>query len=410
MTALGGLGRALAVRDFRIYWLGMSVSTIGTWTYFTALGWLTWELTHSTTWLGLIVFIEVVPQVVLVPVVGALLDRLGFHRVNKAIQIFAGSFIAVLAALTLLELVSIEVLVVFALLKGLVMAFHGPAQLAVVGVLVPRGELSSAVALQSATVQIARFAGPAVAGVILVTSGAGLCFAVNACTYFGFWVALSLLHYRDRPQEAHEREGIGTQILDGLRYVGGHYAIRTLLVATVFMSIALRPFIELMPGIADQLFGRGAEGLATLLSAAGLGATGSALWLAGRGRTAGLTAFFAAATALGGLALAAFILTPVFWLAVAIVVVVGFSSNAASICGQILMQNAVDPLMRARVMSLLGLTFRAIPAAAAFLAGGIASVLGLQTPIVACAALGLMVAAALALAIRRGGLAGAAEA
>ena len=138
---------------------------------------------------------------------------------------------------------------------------------------------------------------------------------------------------------------------------------------TVAFSVLLRPVVELLPAFASDVFGRGADGLATLLSSAGAGAILGSLFLARRGRTQGLTLLLAATGVLCGIAVAGFASTDAFWLGIVLMAAYGLLSNANSICSQILIQNCVDPAMRARVMSLVGLTFRAVPAASAAAAG-----------------------------------------
>ena len=86
-TAFGGIGRALAVRDYRYYWIGLSASAVGSWAYRTAVGWLAWSLTGSTAALGFVVFIEVVPAFVIGPPAGALVDRVGALRATKVTQV-----------------------------------------------------------------------------------------------------------------------------------------------------------------------------------------------------------------------------------------------------------------------------------------------------------------------------------
>lgn len=409
MTALGGVGRALSVPDFRVYWYGMSIGTMGTWIYFVALQWLTWELTHSTAWLGLIMFVGVLPQVLFGPVTGAIIDKIGSHFVCRLISLFAGVWAGGFAVLLFADLASIEALVAFTLINGLAMAFHGPSHMALVAHLVPRQELSTAVALQSATVQLARFVGPALGGVLLVTAGPAWAFVVNAASYFIFFVAILFTEYRDRPSQGPMREGLRRDVLEGLSYAWSSFPVRTVLLAAAGVALLLRPFQELMAGIADQIFQHGADGLAILLSAAGVGALISALWLARRGRTTGLTRLFMLNTVLGGAALFAFVTVGSYEAAIGLAAVAGFSTNAASICAQILLQNAVTHEMRARVMSLLVMTFRAIPATGAFVMGSIAETAGLAWPIAAAAALSLFVALAVRLLIARKGLAEAAE-
>ena len=388
---LGGIGTALGHRDYRLYSIGASGSFLGTWIYRTGFGWLAWELTHSPAWLGIVVACEVVPIIALVPLTGAATDRLGAWRIFRAGQISGSAVMIALALATALGWMTIELLLVLVMLNGVNMAFMQPSYFALVANLVPREALSSAVALQSSMVQTARFIGPAVAGALLLWQGAGAAFAVNAVSYMGMVAALNAISYRDPDRPAGGGGGLLGDVAQGLRYIAGHATIRALLLMTVAFSVLLRPVVELLPAFASEVFGRGADGLATLLSSAGAGAIVGSLILARRGRTQGLTRLLGASGVLCGIALAGFAATDTFWLGAALMAVYGLLSNANSICSQILIQNCVDPAMRARVMSLVGLTFRAVPAASAALFGGLASLFGLGLPIAVAACLGTLV-------------------
>ena len=388
---LGGIGAALGHRDYRLYSIGASASFLGTWIYRTGLGWLAWELTHSPAWLGIVVACEVVPIIALVPLTGAATDRLGAYRIFRAGQISGSAVMAGLALATLADAMTIELLMVFVVLNGINMAFMQPSYFALVANLVPREDLSSAVALQSSMVQTARFIGPAIAGGLILWLGGAAPFTVNAVSYMGMVAALLALSYRDPARPARGGRGLLGDVAQGLRYIAGHETIRTLLLLTVAFSVLLRPVVELLPAFASEVFGRGADGLATLLSSAGAGAIVGSLVLARRGRTNGLTFVLGATGALCGLVLAGFAATDAFWLGALLMAGYGLLSNANSICSQILIQNCVDPALRARVMSLVGLTFRAVPAAGAAVFGGLATLFGLGPPIAVAACIGALV-------------------
>lgn len=387
---LGGIARALQHRDYRLYWAGASGSFIGTWTYRTGLGWFTWELTESTAWLGIVVVVEVLPHLFLVPITGALTDRVGPLRMAKLSQLLATVVMAILSILTLLDLVTIGILISIVALNGMIMSIHQPSYFALVPNLVPREDLSAAIALQSAMVQTARFIGPALAGVLIARWGVEAAFAVNAASYICLLVGLVMIEHRDQPGKPDESRSVLSDILDGLRFIGGHFAIRTILMMTVLLALLLRPVMDLLPGFTSEVFGRDATGLAQLMSAAGLGAIFGSLWIARRGRTGGLTRYYAASAFVAAVALLAFALTGTFWLGVFLMGVFGLASNVNSICSQILVQNSVPPALRARVMSLVGLTFRTVPAMGAGVVGWLASIYGLGIPTSVSAILALV--------------------
>jgi predicted MFS family arabinose efflux permease len=151
-------------------------------------------------------------------------------------------------------------------------------------------------------------------------------------------------------------------------------------------ALGARAFIELMPGFADAVFGRGAQGLAWLTATTGLGAMVGGLMMASRGSAQGLTRLVIGNVLLMSFALLAFTATTSFWFALPCLFVAGFSLVVNGIGAQTLIQTAVDGAMRGRVMSLYGMIFRGGPALGALIMGASASQVGLRLP-VACGAL-----------------------
>ena len=187
---LGGIERVLSQRDFAIYWASNGVNTVGRWMYRIAVAWLAWELTGSTVWLGIVAFAESIPLVIFSVVAGALADRIGYIRITMLAQTATAVAAAVFAGLTLLDLITIELVVAFALLIGTLESLTTPARMALVHALVPRDNLAAAIGLTGATFNGSRFVGPAVAGVLISLSGSGVVLAVVAATFTQFCFAL----------------------------------------------------------------------------------------------------------------------------------------------------------------------------------------------------------------------------
>ena len=407
-SAIGGIGRALGNPSFRQYFYGLTGATTGFWAYRVALGWQVWELTHSPAWLGGIVFVEVVPMLLLGPVGGTLVDQKGALKITRIMQACWAILMTALAFVTLAGFAHIGVLLVIAFVQGAIAGFSNPGHLALIANIVPREDLSPAVALQSGVVQTGRFIGPAIAGPLLVHYGPGLVFALVAIVFSFAAVNLWFVTTRE-PEKAGGGRGFRGDFADGVRYTMEHFAIRTIILYTAVMSFLLRPVVELLPGFSDVVFDRGAEGLAWLLSAFGLGSLISAIHIAVRGETKGLTNIFAINLIIGALSLLAFALMPHFWVAMVLTVVFGMTTNTVSIVSQILAQHMVAGHMRARVMSILGTTFRAVPAGGALFQGWAAAFVGLQAPVIIASILCIIAWARLVQVARGQNLAGRIE-
>ena len=173
---------------------------------------------------------------------------------------------------------------------------------------------------------------------------------------------------------------------------------------SAIISLLLRPLAELMPGISDNVFGRGPEGFAWLLAAFGLGSLLSSVYLALRGQNKGLARIYLFYFAIGSITLVIFSIISIFWVALLLVTIFGFSTNTVSVAGQTMVQHMVSEHMRARTMSLLGLTFRAVPAAGALILGFAQSSLGMTAPLIAAGLLSLVTWVGLATVMRGGTL------
>jgi predicted MFS family arabinose efflux permease len=392
MLRLSGFSPILAALrnpNYGLYTAGSGVSLIGTWMQRVATGWLTWELTGSGAWLGLVSFADLFPTVIVGPIAGAIADRWDRLTVTRISQSLAMLQAITLFTLTVTGLINIYLLLGLVAFLGSVAAFNQPARLALIPSLVPRENLMAAVAVNSIVFNLARFIGPAAAGLAIVSGGVAFAFALNAMTFAFFLLALSRI--RLAPVEARiGKRNIFADLAEGFRYAASHAGIAPVLLLLIVTSIGVRPVIELMAGFAASVFAAGASGLAILSSAIGVGAVIGGVWLAGRTEPEGLTRVVLRAT----LALVAttlvFAATDSLWLGVAAMLVLGFSMVGAGVGTQTLIQLSVDSAMRGRVLSLYGLIFRGAPAVGALLMGVASEAVGLQWPLAAGALCVLM--------------------
>lgn len=382
--------QTLGQPNYGIYVAGNSLSLIGTWMQRVAVGWLAWELSHSGTVLGLVAFADLATTLMIGPFGGVLADRFDRRFLLTIGQSFNMTLSFVLAALTASGHITVPLLILIIGLNGAVIGINQPARLALVSALVPRDHLPTAVAINSLVFNLARFIGPAIAGIVILSFGTALVFFLNAFSFISFLIALNRLDLpsTDRRTPGQSSTPMLQAIAEGLRYVVKHRGIGPLLALHATMAMTARPYVELLPGFADAIFDRGAGGLAMLSSAVGLGAIAAGLFLAQRGSQKGLaeTAMLAALLiALSALGLA---LSPTFWVAVMAVTSGGFGMVVAGVGTQTLMQTSVDDAVRGRVLSLFGLVFRSGPAIGALIMGVASEQVGLRWPLAVGALMG----------------------
>lgn len=376
-----GAVRVFRNRAYRIYTEGNFISLIGTWVQRVATGWLAWELTHSGAWLGIIAAAELLPSIIAGPLGGAMADRMDRFRLIKTAQILQALQAFTLGALALAGLAHIWLLFALSMMLGVVTAMNQPARLSMVRNLVRTDDLPSAIAINSVLWNSARFVGPMVAGALIVSLDVGWAFIVNGLSFLFFLVALERL--RDViPREPTVTGGrVLTQIMDGIRYVSRHQGLGPLIGLLLIGSVFVRPFAELLPGFADAVFGRGADGLAMLTSATGVGAVIAGVWLSQTAARQQLTDL--ALHSLVAMALAMFLLcaTDWFWLGLVATGAAGCFMTVNGVAAQSLIQYSCAPEMLGRVLSIYGLSARAGPAIGALMMGTASDWLGLQTPV-----------------------------
>ena len=368
--------------DFAAYSAGSAVSLIGMWMQRIAIGWLTWELTGSGLWLGIVAFADFFPVMLVGPIAGAAADRWDRLRVVKTSQTVSLVQATVLFGLTASGHMTIELLVGLTAFQGFVVAFNQPARLALVPSLVARADLASAVAINSVVFNLARFIGPIFAGFAIVWSGVAAAFAANAISYVAFLVALARIRVAPTVVESAKRRSLAADLGEGIRYTATHPGIGALLVLLIALGVGGRPLNELLPGFAADVFHSGAEGLSILAASIGGGAILGGLWLGQRAHSSGLTWIVLGSSLVGALATILAVATDHLWAAVPAVVVFGFCMSTGGIAIQTLIQLATDRSMRGRVMGLYGLIFRGAPAVGALGAGLASAQFGLRWPVV----------------------------
>jgi len=394
----GGIAAAFRNRAFRVYTLGSIPSVIGIWIQRAGVAWLTWELTESAAWLGAMGFADLFPVVLIGPFAGAFADRLDRLVVGRVIQIISAAQALALAVLTATGLITVEILFALTLLLGALNASFQPFRQSIIANMVGRDELPAVIAVNSSVWHGSRFIGPAVAGVIIATWGVIPAFALNALTYFSFIIALFLVKLPPRTVVRRSLSEVPGEIAAGFRYAFTHKAIAPILIILIATSFLGRPVMELLPGFAVDIFQRGADGFAWLLSSAGFGATVAGLWFAQWGRQAWLTRVVVASVVVLGLSLTAFAMTGEFWLAVAALAVVGAASVTGGISSQTVVQSVVVDHMRGRAMSIYGIIWLGCPAMGALVSGVLAEFVGLRPPVIGA---GLLCLAAFLWAFRQ---------
>jgi len=382
--------RALGHRNFRLFFVGQTISLIGTWMQQVAMSWLIYRLTHSAVLLGVVNFAAQIPSLVLTPLGGALADRINKRKMVTVCQSLAMILALVLAWLTLSGVLQVWYIVALAALNGVVNAFEIPSRQAfMVEMLEDKRDLPNAIALNSSIFNSARLIGPSIGGLLIGWLGEGMCFLVNGLSYIAVVVALlamKLTPSDKRVSESHILE----HIKEGFVYVYGFAPLRSIMLLLAVVSLVGMPYVVLMPIVAHDILGGNAYTLGFLMAASGLGALIGAMFLASRRSVLGLGNWIVAACCIFSLSLMAFAFSKVLWLSMTLLVVVGFGMMVQMGSSNTVIQTMVDEDKRGRVMSLYVMAFMGPSPFGSLLAGTLAHKIGVPYTIAGSGLLSLL--------------------
>lgn len=392
------LATLFPTRRFAWYTVTNGAAFVAAWMQRLALGWIIWELTHSGLWLGLLSICDLGPALLFGPIGGVLGDRGHPERVLAWGQ-------AVTVAVTIATGIAVWFgtpplfLLVLAAIGGAAVSIQDSARAAVVAGFVPPEGLASAIALSAVVVNLARFIGPAIAGVVATLAGVVTVFPIAAVTGFG----LVMFAMRVRPERTavQEHSPFVRDITQALAYVGRHRLIGLVLLNFLLACLLARPIYELVPGLVDKLFHRDIAGVSALTTALGLGAVAAGLMLM-RARAADRLAVISClGTIVGGLSALALPEMPGFAAALVAAAVLGFGISTCGIASQIVVQSVAREGMRSRVLSLWAMIIRAAPALGALALGALSDRMGFRIPLLLAGAMALIAGAGCWLALRR---------
>ena len=355
--------RALRNPNFRLFWSGNFLSNIGTWMQNVAQGWLVLTLTNSAFWLGVVGFAGSIPFLIFTLFGGVVADRVNKRKLLIVTQSVMMVLAFTLAALTWMNRITVWEVVVLAFLNGMAMAMNAPSYQA----LVPREDLTNAIALNSAQFNMSRILGPTLGGYAMALFGMAGNFFLNGVSFLAVLWALTRIKYPE--QEASHYPGLLASLRQGFAYLNGRKQMLVLVWMTAVVSFLAIPFITFIPYFVRVQLHAGETGLGWLLAASGLGAVLGAVTVAARGtlRHRGKV------VTLGGLlffsAIISFCYSHSFVLSQCLLLVEGFSAILMISSFNVAIQHLSSDEMRGRVMSIYATCFLGLPPLGALMAG-----------------------------------------
>jgi MFS family permease len=366
------IARALRHPSFRLFWAGNFLSNIGTWMQNVAQGWLVLQLTNSAFWLGFVGFAATIPVLLFSMIGGVIADHVNNRKLLIGTQTTMMVSAFMMSALTYAHWIDKWWIAGLALLTGMAMSLNTPSYQALVPQLVPRKDLTNAIALNSAQFNMSRVVGPTLGGFAMAvfgggTTGAAGNFFLNGLSFLAVIVALTRITYpgRDAPAEGH----LWDKLQQGLIYVVNHRDMAPLVVLTAIASLLAIPYLVFVPYFARDVLHRGTFGLGLLMACSGLGAFCGAGTIAyavnirrrGRvvvGAEAGLF-----------VAIICFTFSRNFWLSGLCLAAAGYCMVIMMATINALLQHLAEESMRGRVMSIYSTAFLGLPPVGSLIAG-----------------------------------------
>ncbi len=392
--------RGFQHRNFRLFFIGQTLSMTGTWMQHIAISWLMYRLTNSAFMLGLTGFALQIPMLLVSPFAGVWVDRFNRRKLLLLTQTLALGPALLLAALTSAGTIQAWHIIGLSLFLGCVNAFDQPSRGAFILEMVESKEhLPNAIALNSMIMHSARFVGPSIAGVVLAFAGEAACFLLNGFSYLALITALLMMRLKPlapRARHAHWFEGLK----QGFAYTFGFLPSRRLLLLLAAVSLTSFPFQQLMPIFAGEVFQGDARTLGLLISASALGALFGTIYLANRTSLAGLSRVIMTASFCAGIGLVLFSQSRLLPLSLALMLPIGFGLFATATCTNTILQSIADEDKRGRVVSIYGMCFLGMAPVGNFIAGSIASRIGAPSALLLNGMVCTLAACLFALSIR----------
>ena len=378
-------------RNYRLYFIGQSVSLIGTWMQKTAVSWVIYSLTHSKFMLGVTLFATMFPSFIFSFLGGVVSDRYNRYKVLLLTQVLSLVQAAVLTVLIFLGDYNVWVIIFLGVLLGIINAFDVPARQSLVYEMVDdKKVLPNALALNSSMVNLSRLIGPGIAGLIIEKWGDVVCFGLNAVSFVAVIISLLLMKLPKYIAKKHTKNVFG-ELKEGIQYVKQTPAIAYIILMLAAVSLFVLPYTTLIPVYAKDIFHGTASTFGIIDSFIGLGAFSGAIFLASQKPGANLRKILAVNTIVFGVGLTLFSYAPYYPLALAFAAIGAFGMMSQVTISNTLIQTTVDLNMRGRVISLYAMAFFGMQPLGGLLIGFISQKIGVRNTVLIQGAIALVI-------------------
>lgn len=341
-------------RNFRLFFLGQSISLLGTWMQKTAVSWIVYSLTESKIMLGISVFATLFPTALISLYGGIIADRYNRYKILLSTQVLSLiQAILLTLAIVLYKENSVWIIIGLSVVLGFINGFDMPARQSLIRELITdKNNLPNALALNSSMVNLSKLIGPAIAGFVLEVFGNEICFASNAISFIPVIISLLLIKLPKPAERVKIEKNLKREFNEAFSYIKATPAIRSIIIFVGIMSFLVLPFTTLTPVFAKDIFNGSASTLGIIDGVIGLGAFISALFLASLKQGTDLNRILAINTFIFAIGLMLFSQTALFPVALVFIAIGAFGMMPIRTLSNTIIQINVPNHFHGRVISI----------------------------------------------------------
>ena len=368
--------QSLHYRNFRNYFIGHALSTLGTWIQQVSLAWIIYEITQSTALLGIIGFCALIPQLFVSPFAGAWIDKIDKRKMLIFIQVLLFLQAMLLGIAYHFHWLTPPILIGLSLLLGILSAIDTPLRQSLLSIIIDdKAALPNALALNAMVFNASRFVGPPIAGLLLATIGAELCFYLNGLSYL--MLALAVLCMK-QVQSSIAKGNIKNVLSEGFQFVRHHEIFKYLMLTVFVLNMTASSYVALLPVYAKDILHGDEKTLGMLWGAAGIGSLLSSMLLASQKSFQNVHDKILLNILFCGVGLMLLALSASFLPLILAMFLLGFGISTSNISTNIILQQDAPEALRGRVVSIYTSTRFGFDALGGLCAGLLASLIAPQ--------------------------------
>ena len=383
--------RSLANRNFALFFTGQLLSRIGMWMQRTAVVWVVYSITHSAFMIGVATFAELFPSFVFSIRGGIIADKYDRFKVLLITQSLSAVQAVLLTIFAFMGNYNIPLILGLSVFLGIVNAYDVPVRQSMINeIIVNKEDLPNAVALNSSLNNLARLAGPALAGIVLARFGADYCFLSNAVSFIAVIAAILMMKLPEYIPGSHKLKSKGN-FKEAIHYLSENKNLGIVIFIAALSSFLVFPYVTLLPVYAKVIFKGNAATYGWLNAAIGIGALAGSFYLAALPAGTNFGKVLLVNTFLVGISLLLFAYIENLYLGLLFVMVSGFGTILQGSVIMTLVQRDTAQKFRGRIISIMAMAIFGMLPLGSLLVGYVAPILGTTNTICIEGALALII-------------------